>query len=253
MKQRTEQGNQDRAMSQGNKEPNPNYEERKGLSTVFGRLLAHVFGKSSRLSNLAITCSFASFLTMCALFGAYRATNSLWVSYMAAAFIVLAIVSCVVAFFAQTISQIIRLLSKSTDQGPRVFKEGAPQYAKFFNVFRMKKNKGSNLFKTFKTKACQKVSAIVTYVHSNGRAYHRASRPAFAHASFDSATGSGDSGDSDQGDPPDPSHFTAQIKPLHTFCCIQNSSSHPQRFSQSSTFGCCDMRCRRRSPWRWSQ
>jgi len=134
-----------------------------------------MFRKSSKLSNSAITSAFASFLSMAVPLCVYRATESDWGSYAGAACMLLMIVSAAVAFSAQTVSQIIRFLSKTAarniGQESCVFKEDDPLYAKLIKkTFRVTKDKGVNLFHSFKARSFSKVIRVNAHVRTNARA-----------------------------------------------------------------------------------
>jgi hypothetical protein len=236
MKQGSEQGNQNRLMSQGD-------EELKVSLTAFDRLMKLAFGKSIRLFDISINCGLVLFLAMCALLRLYMTIRVPAVSILGTGCLYLAVISCAIAFSAYSISRMVNLVSMITaiikGQKPRVFKEDDPLYAKLIkNAFKVTKAKGTDLFISLKTTACHKVSRIIVRVRANTRAYRSARRPAFAHSSHDGDGGGsgGDSGDSDQGDPPGPLHHTALLTLSKIFNSKSNSLSLPLRLHAS---GCC--------------
>jgi hypothetical protein len=226
----------------------------------FYQLLERTFGKSSKSTNIAISLSFASFLLTIALLPVYRATGSVWASYAGAACFVLAIAFCAIALSAQTVTQIVILLSgrmaKIFGFEPHVFKEDVPQYAKIIKkAYRITKATGANLFKSIKTPALSRVYRVIARIRTNARSYRRPPRPVFAHASPRGGGGGGsgdDSGDSDQGDPPGPSYHTfvpLTLKLSKTFYRKSNSPSCRRRPSRA--FGCWRVPSKRRYRGRW--
>jgi hypothetical protein len=219
---------------------------------AFDQLLERAFGKSSKLSNIAITCGFASFLAMTALFPVYRATGAVWASRAGIGCFALAVVFCAAAFSAQTVSQVIRLLlsfyAKARGTKPNTLKEDDPLYAKLIKkAFRITKAKGSDSFRPLKISTVSRVSRSNVRLRAR-RAYRRAPRPAFAHPS--GGGGSGDSsGDSDSGDPPGPSNHTTPLTLSKPFYRKSNSPSHRRRFLCASR--CWRVSCGKRSDRRW--
>ena len=181
----------------------------KVLTTTFDTLLERTFGKSGKLSNMAITCAFVSFLSIGTFLCAYNVAGSTWARYGGVYSYILTVGFCATAFSAQTVSQIIRIITnivaKNKGQEPRVFKEEDPLYAKLIKkAFRVTKEKGVNLFSPLKERSFSKTTRVNVHVRANARAHRRASRPAFARSSDE---GSGDSsGDADSGDSPGPSY-----------------------------------------------
>jgi len=165
----------------------------------------------------------------------------------------LMIVSAAVAFSAQTVSQIIRILSKTAarnkGQESCVFKEDDPLYAKLIKkTFRVTKDKGINLFHSIKARSLTKAIRVNAHVRTNARAYNRASRPTIARSSGEGS--SDNSGESDSGDSPGPS-YPLTFPPLFSYSFRKlNSFSRPQRFF--NRYGCWHMRRHIRSFWRWS-
>ena len=222
------------------------------MTMIFDRLLGFIFDKSSKSSNIGLTCAFASLFSLCALVPVCIATGS---SYLVGLCVNLAIVSAVVSFSAQTISQIIRFISaimaKFTGRKPRVFKEEDPLYAKFIKkTFKATKEKGANLFRTTKAISLSNAFRVNVHVRANARAYRSASRPAFTRSSGEGS--SDNSGESDSGDSPGPSYLLT-FPPFFPFSCSfrkLNSFSRPQHFS--SRYGCWHVRRHIRFFWRWS-
>jgi hypothetical protein len=223
---------------------------------TFDRLIKRVFNKSSRLSNIALTCSFASFLFMIALLAVFQRTGAKWASYTGVASFFSAIVFCAVALGAQNVSQAIRVVSQvrmkirenqGNPEDPPSFKEDDPLYAKLIKkAFRVTAAKGADFLKPLKMVLLTPSRSLRVTVHArnNARSYRRALRPAFAHASSDGGGGNGDSsGESDSGDPPGPSHHTP-LQLSQTFYRKLNSFSlRPRRFSRRP--GCWRMfRCK---------
>ena len=222
------------------------------MTTIFDTLLERAFGKSGKLSNMAITCAFVSFLSIGMFLCAYSAAGLTWARYGGVSSYILAIGFCVVAFSAQTVTQIIRIISnavaKNNGQEPRVFKEDDPLYAKLIKkAYRATKEKGVNLFSPLKVHSFSKTTRVNVHVRANARTHRRASRPAFARSSDEGSSDSSE--DSDSGDSIDPS-YSLTFPTLFSFNSRKrNIFSRPQRFS--SRYGCWHVRRHRRS-WRWS-
>jgi hypothetical protein len=245
MRQETEQKSQNRLMSQGNEARNPDRGGDSSVSaTAFDRLMERTFGKSNKVSNIAITCGITAFLAALALFALCRTIGGSWVDKYGIACLNVMFISGAIAFSARKISQVVRVLSglvaRIKGQKAPEFKEEEHYYSKLVKkAFKTTMTKGTDFIRPLKTRACGRASRIIVRVQCNARAYRSARRPAFAHSSLDGGGGGGsgdDSGDSDQGDPPGPSHHTAQpLKLSQTFYRKPNSLSLPLR---SRASGC---------------
>lgn len=222
------------------------------MTTAFGKILGLTFGKSGKLSNLAIDCTLVSSLLTVAFLGVYSATGLRWVSYAGVTCLALSIVFSAAAFSAQTISQVIRffskIMAKNRGEESPVFQEDAPLYAKLVKkAFKTTKEKGVNLFRPHKARSSSKTRSNVR-VRANRRTHRRVARPTFARPSGD---GNGDSsGDSDPGEPPRSPFVLAFPTPFSFDDQKPNSFSRPQRFFRR--YGCWRMRRHGRCSRRWS-
>jgi hypothetical protein len=239
----------------GEKVQKPYYgKELKVLTMIFDQALERIFGKSGKLLNIAHDACLAMLICTVALLPVYKTTGAEWASLAGVACLFAAIIFEAIAFSAQSISQLIRLLSnivaKINGQEPTVFKEDDPLYAKLIKkAFKITKARSANLFSPRKVSGFSRVSSIRTRVRTNARTHGRASRTSFARSSGGSVS-SGDSGESDSGDPPGPSHH---LTPLTLFSCSTiklNSPSRPWRSLRSP--GYWRVSCPKFSPWRWT-
>ena len=223
------------------------------MTIAFGRLLGQTFEKSSKLTNLAVDCSFVSCLLIGAFLGIYSATGLQWASRAGAACLVLAIASATVAFSAQTVSQVIRFSSKiaakSEGSEAPVFKEDAPLYAKLIKkVLKTTNEKGINPFRPLKARSSSSATRNNVHIRANARTHRRAARPTFARPSGDGNADS--SGESDSGEPPRPPFVLALPTRFSSDDHKRHSFSRPQRFYRR--YDCWHMRHRGRFSRRWS-
>jgi hypothetical protein len=176
------------------------------LTMTFDRFMKRVLGISNKMSNRAIFCSCALFLSTVTLLPVYIITGSAWASHVGAASFLLSIGFCAAAFATQTVSQTLCTASKIR--------------AKFM------KGKGTSLFRPIKTAMRSGTSRVNFHARNNARTRRSASHPAFA-GSSGSKGNRDDSGDSDSGDPPGAPH---SLTPL---IYLSRNSNKPNSFYRS--------------------
>jgi hypothetical protein len=214
--------------------------------------------KSFRLTSNTSNAGFIEWcvlvVTMLLCLSLWKVTGVQWLLFAGTASLLLAVPGIILAFAAETVTQVVRLIAKLAGKGRDFFREeekecslskaAAECYGFVKRVFNQDRNEAKCGYNRHEVK-----DTLNRRAGNNARSYRRASRPAFAHSSGD---GGDDSGDSDSGDPPEPSRHTAQpqLKLSQIFYSKSNKFSYPWRFQRA--FGCWRLPCRKCAVRRWA-
>jgi hypothetical protein len=222
----------------------------ESLETDMETKLKNAFTASFKTANVGFIawCVWASITIGC--LALWKMTGVRWIALVGVGSLCLALADILLAFAAQTMNQVVRVIAKLKGKSKDFFREEEKECslsktaAECYGFMKHFFNRSQSSYDRYSMKRTHN-----RHVGNNARSYRSASRQA-THSSGDD--GSDDSGDSNSGEsePPGSSRHTARLKLSQTFSSKSNSFSYPWRFSHA--FGCWFMPHRKGSAWRWS-